>query len=83
MHYTLDLIRCFVYVSTVQGLRVRKACTRSADTVCEPHEGFHCITSNKGSCKLAVEHSKCKPGQYIKQTGECVCIYSIVEVLKQ
>lgn len=65
------LATCFpcTVCDAVQGLRVRKACTRSADTVCEPHEGFHCITSNKGSCKLAVEHSKCKPGQYIKQTG--------------
>ncbi|KAK7145934.1 hypothetical protein R3I93_013612 [Phoxinus phoxinus] len=53
----------------IKGVRPRKACTRSADTICEPHEEFHCIKPNKGSCELAVEHSKCNPGQYIKKTG--------------
>ncbi|XP_067248752.1 tumor necrosis factor receptor superfamily member 14-like isoform X1 [Chanodichthys erythropterus] len=65
------LITCFscTVCAAVQGLRVRKACTRSADTICEPQEGFHCIALNKGNCKSAVEHAKCKPGQYIKQKG--------------
>ncbi|XP_056116823.1 tumor necrosis factor receptor superfamily member 14-like [Rhinichthys klamathensis goyatoka] len=72
--YTVEpnkLTTCFscTVCDAVQGLRVLKACTRSADTICEPHEGFHCIQPNKRSCKLAVEHSKCKPGKYIKQIG--------------
>ncbi|KAF4107831.1 hypothetical protein G5714_012195 [Onychostoma macrolepis] len=53
----------------VYRLKVRKDCTHSADTTCEPQEGFHCIKLNKDSCALAVEHSACNPGQYIKQTG--------------
>lgn len=63
---------CFVFVSTVQHLKVKKACTRSADTICEPQEGFHCIKLNKESCTLALEHTECKPGQYIKQSGKCI-----------
>uniref|UniRef100_A0A8C2BU87 Si:ch211-261n11.7 n=1 Tax=Cyprinus carpio TaxID=7962 RepID=A0A8C2BU87_CYPCA len=65
------LTKCFscTVCDTVQHLKVKKACTRSADTICEPQEGFHCIKLNKGSCTLALEHTKCKPGQYIKQSG--------------
>ncbi|XP_016350620.1 tumor necrosis factor receptor superfamily member 14 isoform X2 [Sinocyclocheilus anshuiensis] len=65
------LTKCFscTVCDTVQQLKVKKACTRSADTICEPKEGFHCIKLNKDSCALAVEHTECKPGQYIKQTG--------------
>ncbi|KAF4094611.1 tumor necrosis factor receptor superfamily member 14-like [Onychostoma macrolepis] len=65
------LISCFpcTVCDPAQHLKVHKACTRSADTTCEPQEGFHCIKLNKGSCALAVEHSACNPGQYIKQNG--------------
>ncbi|XP_048064999.1 tumor necrosis factor receptor superfamily member 14-like isoform X2 [Megalobrama amblycephala] len=52
-----------------QGLRVKRSCTRSTDTVCEPLEGFYCIQQNKGSCRFAVKHSECDPGQYIRQAG--------------
>ncbi|XP_067250867.1 tumor necrosis factor receptor superfamily member 14-like isoform X1 [Chanodichthys erythropterus] len=52
-----------------QGLRVNRTCTRSIDTVCEPLEGFYCIEQNKGSCRFAVKHSECDPGQYIRQAG--------------
>lgn len=64
-----------------------KSCTRSADTICAPQEEFHCIEPNKGSCELAVEHSKCKPGQYINQTGECLyilncrCFKTIMQII--
>ncbi|KAL1269981.1 hypothetical protein QQF64_032270 [Cirrhinus molitorella] len=64
-------VTCFpcTVCDAVQHLKVKKACTSSADTICEPQEGFHCIRLNKDSCVLAVEHSKCKPGQCIKQKG--------------
>ncbi|ROL48993.1 Tumor necrosis factor receptor superfamily member 14 [Anabarilius grahami] len=52
-----------------QGLRVNRTCTRSIDTVCEPLEGFYCFEQNKGSCRFAVKHSECDPGQYIRQAG--------------
>ncbi|XP_047678996.1 tumor necrosis factor receptor superfamily member 14-like [Tachysurus fulvidraco] len=54
---------------TVNGLRVKANCTRTSDTVCEPVEGFYCTDEYKGSCRYAVEHTKCTPGQYIKQKG--------------
>ncbi|XP_043102872.1 tumor necrosis factor receptor superfamily member 14-like [Puntigrus tetrazona] len=65
------LTTCFpcTVCDTAQHLKVKKACTRSADTICEPLEGSHCITLYKDSCSLAVGHNECKPGQYIKQTG--------------
>ncbi|MCJ8734793.1 hypothetical protein PDJAM_G00239400 [Pangasius djambal] len=52
-----------------QGLRVKTACARTSDTVCEPLEGFYCTNDDQGSCTQAVEHTKCSPGQYIKQKG--------------
>ncbi|CAM4713624.1 unnamed protein product [Leuciscus chuanchicus] len=52
-----------------RGLRVSKACTRSSDTVCEPLERFFCTRRHKHTCRLAVQHSECRPGQYIIQAG--------------
>ncbi|XDV17679.1 hypothetical protein PO909_023505 [Leuciscus waleckii] len=53
-----------------QTLKTKQACANSSDTVCGPLEGFYCINQNqKGSCRLAVKHSTCRPGQYINQTG--------------
>ncbi|CAM4713618.1 unnamed protein product [Leuciscus chuanchicus] len=52
-----------------RGLRVSKACTRSSDTVCEPLERFFCTDLYKHTCRLAVQHSECRPGQYIIQAG--------------
>uniref|UniRef100_A0A673GRI1 Tumor necrosis factor receptor superfamily member 5-like n=1 Tax=Sinocyclocheilus rhinocerous TaxID=307959 RepID=A0A673GRI1_9TELE len=51
------------------GLRIQKACTRLSNTVCEPLKGFFCMVRKKGSCKLAVKHSQCNPGEYIQQKG--------------
>ncbi|XP_056320321.1 tumor necrosis factor receptor superfamily member 14-like [Danio aesculapii] len=65
------LERCFACTAcdAANGLRVKKTCTRSSDTVCEPLAGSYCIQRNKDGCSFAVEHSKCQPGQYIKQAG--------------
>lgn len=52
-----------------QGLKVKGNCTQTANTVCEPLEGFYCIEQDKGSCGFAVKHSECHPGQYIRQAG--------------
>ncbi|KAK2841293.1 hypothetical protein Q7C36_012872 [Tachysurus vachellii] len=52
-----------------QGLRVKTACTQTSDTVCEPLEGFYCTDEYSVSCRYAEEHTKCSPGQYIKQKG--------------
>ncbi|KAK3566192.1 hypothetical protein QTP86_028415 [Hemibagrus guttatus] len=57
-----------------QGLRVKTACARISDTVCEPLEGSYCTNYEKGSCTQAVEHTKCRPGQYIKQKAEVISL---------
>ncbi|XP_048035380.1 tumor necrosis factor receptor superfamily member 14-like [Megalobrama amblycephala] len=51
------------------GLKTQKACTPLSDTVCEPVDGFFCVTQEKGSCRSAVKHSQCKPGEFIQQRG--------------
>lgn len=65
------LMKCFpcTVCDASRGLRVNKACTQSSDSVCGPLERFYCIDKMKGSCILAVQHSECSPGQYIKQAG--------------
>ncbi|XP_016085815.1 tumor necrosis factor receptor superfamily member 14-like isoform X1 [Sinocyclocheilus grahami] len=65
------LMECFpcTVCDANQGLRLSEVCTRSSDAVCGPLERFYCTEKKKGSCTLAVQHSKCNPGQYIKQAG--------------
>lgn len=60
-----------------EGLRTQKACTPLSDTVCEPVEGFYCVIQEKGSCRAAVKHSQCKPGEFIQQRGIDVHIFSV------
>ncbi|KAI5610345.1 hypothetical protein C0J50_5168, partial [Silurus asotus] len=64
----LNCLSCAV-CDPEQGLRVKTTCARISDTVCEPLEGFYCVSNDKGSCTQAVEHRKCSPGHYIKQKG--------------
>ncbi|XP_076120807.1 tumor necrosis factor receptor superfamily member 14-like isoform X3 [Alosa pseudoharengus] len=59
---------CTVCDSTA-GLRVKRACSSTSDTLCEPLEGHYCTDPIKDGCRGAVEHTKCSPGQYIKQPG--------------
>ncbi|XP_028848342.1 tumor necrosis factor receptor superfamily member 14-like [Denticeps clupeoides] len=65
------LIKCFscTICDSRNGLKVKKSCSTSSDTVCEPLEGFFCIDPDKKTCRAAEEHLKCTPGQYIKQNG--------------
>ncbi|XP_062398055.1 tumor necrosis factor receptor superfamily member 14-like [Sardina pilchardus] len=51
------------------GLRVKRACSSTSDTLCEPLEGHYCTDPIQDGCRGAVEHTKCSPGQYINQTG--------------
>lgn len=50
-------------------LRLKVGCTQVLDTVCEPLGGYHCTRADRGRCKYAEKHTKCSPGQYIKQKG--------------
>ncbi|XP_047425519.1 tumor necrosis factor receptor superfamily member 14-like isoform X2 [Mugil cephalus] len=51
------------------GLKVKRSCTTTSDTVCEPLEGFFCIDLIKDQCEAAQKHKDCDPGQYIKENG--------------
>ncbi|XP_069025261.1 tumor necrosis factor receptor superfamily member 14-like isoform X2 [Embiotoca jacksoni] len=51
------------------GLKVKRSCTVTSDTVCEPLEGFYCTDSTEGNCAAAEKHTTCQPGQYISQKG--------------
>uniref|UniRef100_A0A3Q0RY86 TNFR-Cys domain-containing protein n=1 Tax=Amphilophus citrinellus TaxID=61819 RepID=A0A3Q0RY86_AMPCI len=51
------------------GLKVKRTCTVTSDTVCEPLQGFFCISSTGDSCDKAEKHRGCEPGQYISQNG--------------
>ncbi|TRY82339.1 hypothetical protein DNTS_000064 [Danionella cerebrum] len=68
------LEKCFpcTACSSVNGITIRDACTRSSDTICEAEKGHFCLELNKGSCVIAVKHKKCNPGEYIKQTGTLI-----------
>ncbi|XP_030581791.1 tumor necrosis factor receptor superfamily member 14-like [Archocentrus centrarchus] len=51
------------------GLKVKRSCTGTSDTVCEPLQGFYCIYSVGDGCETAQRHSSCGPGQYISKHG--------------
>ncbi|XP_037832816.1 tumor necrosis factor receptor superfamily member 14-like isoform X2 [Kryptolebias marmoratus] len=51
------------------GLKLKRKCEPSSDTVCEPMEGFFCIEPTNTGCSAAQRHKSCEPGQYINRTG--------------
>ncbi|XP_036435657.1 tumor necrosis factor receptor superfamily member 14-like [Colossoma macropomum] len=65
------LIKCFNCTVCIsgQGLRVKTPCTRSSNTVCKSLDGYYCTDQHRGSCRRAMKHTNCSPGQYIKQRG--------------
>lgn len=54
------------------GSGLKRSCTPTSDTICEPLEGFYCNNSAGYIFKAAQRHSSCKPGQYISQNGRFV-----------
>ncbi|XP_023196848.1 tumor necrosis factor receptor superfamily member 5-like [Xiphophorus maculatus] len=51
------------------GLKVKRQCVITADTVCEPMEGFYCTDLKSGGCSVAQKHRSCEPGHYISRMG--------------
>ncbi|KAK0131871.1 Tumor necrosis factor receptor superfamily member 14 [Merluccius polli] len=51
------------------GLKVKKFCTVTSDTVCENLDGYFCIDSNRDGCIAAQRHMVCSPGQHVSQRG--------------
>ncbi|KAL2103398.1 hypothetical protein ACEWY4_000266 [Coilia grayii] len=77
-HSGLEACRRCTVCDSSAGLRVKRECSSTSDTLCEPLEGHYCTDPIQDGCRGAVEHTKCKPGQSIKQTGttytDTVCI---------
>uniref|UniRef100_A0A672JIR4 TNFR-Cys domain-containing protein n=1 Tax=Salarias fasciatus TaxID=181472 RepID=A0A672JIR4_SALFA len=68
------LKKCFSCTSCDpgSGLTVKKFCSATSDTVCEPREGFLCVaSSDRNGCAAVRKHHSCEPGQYIHQKGWC------------
>uniref|UniRef100_A0A671XEB3 TNFR-Cys domain-containing protein n=1 Tax=Sparus aurata TaxID=8175 RepID=A0A671XEB3_SPAAU len=65
------LKQCFACGNCDAGsnLKISLSCTTTSDTVCEPLEGFFCLDSTENDCMAAQEHTRCKPGQYIRHKG--------------
>uniref|UniRef100_M4AMZ7 Proprotein convertase subtilisin/kexin type 5-like n=1 Tax=Xiphophorus maculatus TaxID=8083 RepID=M4AMZ7_XIPMA len=51
------------------GLKVKRQCEITTDTVCEPMEGFYCTDLKSGGCSVAQKHRSCEPGHYISRMG--------------
>ncbi|XP_062397898.1 tumor necrosis factor receptor superfamily member 14-like isoform X2 [Sardina pilchardus] len=65
----LESCRSCTVCDSSGGLRVKRACSSTSDTLCEPLEGHYCTDPIQDGCRGAVEHTKCSPGEYIKQPG--------------
>lgn len=72
LHKHMKHVEYVLFMLVALGLRVNKQCTTTSDTVCEPLEGFHCVSFVRLSCDIAQKHKRCKPGQYISQKGRFV-----------
>ncbi|XP_043998288.1 tumor necrosis factor receptor superfamily member 14-like isoform X2 [Gambusia affinis] len=51
------------------GLKEKRQCGPSVDTVCEPMEGFYCTDFKSRGCVVAQKHRSCEPGHYISRNG--------------
>ncbi|XP_078413915.1 tumor necrosis factor receptor superfamily member 5-like [Cetorhinus maximus] len=62
------LEKCFKCAACDQelGLQVKRECTYTQNTVCEPREGYYCIDK---PCQLGRKHKTCPPGEGVKEKG--------------
>uniref|UniRef100_A0A3B5KZ97 TNFR-Cys domain-containing protein n=1 Tax=Xiphophorus couchianus TaxID=32473 RepID=A0A3B5KZ97_9TELE len=60
---------CNLNMFTGAGLKEKQQCVITADTVCEPMEGFYCTDLKSGGCSVAQKHRSCEPGHYISRMG--------------
>uniref|UniRef100_A0A3P8UR08 TNFR-Cys domain-containing protein n=1 Tax=Cynoglossus semilaevis TaxID=244447 RepID=A0A3P8UR08_CYNSE len=65
--FTFDL--CHLCILTDLGLKTLTPCTVVQDTTCEPLDGFFCINRTENHCTAAQNHTRCQPGQYIRNNG--------------
>uniref|UniRef100_A0A3B3WKS4 TNFR-Cys domain-containing protein n=1 Tax=Poecilia mexicana TaxID=48701 RepID=A0A3B3WKS4_9TELE len=69
LNITFSPYMCNLYMFTGAGLKIKRGCKLTADTVCEPMEGFFCTDSTPGGCVVAQKHRSCEPGQFISRMG--------------
>ncbi|XP_028439699.1 tumor necrosis factor receptor superfamily member 14-like isoform X2 [Perca flavescens] len=71
MTHPTHLMRCLscLHCYADFGLKMKRPCTTTSDTVCEPLEGFYCLFFIEDGCMEAQKHSSCQPGQYISLKG--------------
>ncbi|KAM8829740.1 tumor necrosis factor receptor superfamily member 14-like [Synchiropus picturatus] len=63
--------QCFQCLNCAEGTGLREisSCKFHQNTVCEPLEGFFCVSGSVDRCVAAQQHSTCAPGQYISTAG--------------
>uniref|UniRef100_A0A3Q1KDA9 TNFR-Cys domain-containing protein n=1 Tax=Anabas testudineus TaxID=64144 RepID=A0A3Q1KDA9_ANATE len=71
MNKATGLKQCFPCTNCDEGsgLKIKRLCKTTSDTVCEPLEGFYCVDPSDNGCGAAQKHRSCEPGQYISQKG--------------
>ncbi|XP_059188733.1 tumor necrosis factor receptor superfamily member 14-like isoform X1 [Centropristis striata] len=71
MDHPAGLQECFgcAKCDAGSGLKIKRPCTGTSDTACEPLEGFYCFDSTEDGCVAAHKHTYCLPGQYISRNG--------------
>ncbi|XP_041800989.1 tumor necrosis factor receptor superfamily member 14-like isoform X3 [Chelmon rostratus] len=71
MNHPTGLKQCFACTSCAagSGLKIKTSCAATSDTVCEPLEGFYCLDPTVEGCTTAQKHTRCQPGQYVRQKG--------------
>lgn len=61
-------LRCRTCASG-SGLRLKTACSSTSNTVCDAQEGHFCSEEEGGSCRTALKHKSCAPGEFIQTPG--------------
>ncbi|XP_053705594.1 tumor necrosis factor receptor superfamily member 14-like isoform X6 [Synchiropus splendidus] len=63
--------QCFQCLNCAEGTGLREisSCINTRNTVCEPLEGFFCVSGSVDRCVAAQQHSTCAPGRYISTAG--------------
>ncbi|KAG7332620.1 hypothetical protein KOW79_004454 [Hemibagrus wyckioides] len=71
MNKTNGNFSCFQCKTCENGLHISQDCTPVNDTVCGVLDGYYCMqySDDKRDCLYAIKHSKCKPGEQIKNPG--------------
>uniref|UniRef100_UPI0037E9B413 tumor necrosis factor receptor superfamily member 14-like n=1 Tax=Semicossyphus pulcher TaxID=241346 RepID=UPI0037E9B413 len=60
MNQPTDRMQCFFCrdCDAGSGMRIKTSCTQTSDTVCEPLEGFYCISQRDGTFTSCRPHTQ-------------------------